>query len=203
MREDKRLHPPGPYALTPAGYSYKYAGERMEMSQSYNHGRERRETVNVPTMALSLTEAGGAASYSPDEIEGPPDDEVAKWDAMGRSEADQEEEEKRWVDKAAYFRRYRRVRILGSKWEKAEYEWAIGRLTDYNIGRTSGCAERRGSFSRTPGDPVDEARLYLGETWIYGGDRRSHMGAGRPVGYEIESAIHAMGTGGRPLGIPH
>ena len=104
----------------------------------------------------------------------PSDDEVEKEDAAGRPEGDQEEAGERGVARAAYFRCYRRMRIFGFKWANAEYEWLRGRLTDYNIGRTSGYTERRASFSLTPEDRADAAHLYLGETWIYEGESARH-----------------------------
>ena len=54
--------PPGPYALTQAGYSCKYEEERRKMVQAYDDTRESGETVNVPMTALALTEEGDAAS---------------------------------------------------------------------------------------------------------------------------------------------
>ena len=84
------------------------------------------------------------------ELGGPSYDEVEKADAAGRPEGDQGEAGGRGVAKAAYFRRYRRMRIFGFKWASAEYEWLRGRLTDYNIGRTSGYDERRASFRGHP-----------------------------------------------------
>ena len=70
--------PPGPYALAQAGYNFKYEEERRKMVQSYGDMRASGETVNVPAMALSLTEEGGAAAYAPMEMGDPPDEEVEK-----------------------------------------------------------------------------------------------------------------------------
>ena len=105
----------------------------------------------------------------------PSGDTVEKDDATGIPEADHGgERKKRCVAKASYFRRYRRMRVFGFKWAKAENEWLRDRLTDYIIGRESCSAERRTSLARTPGCHIAEVHLYLGETWIYEGGSDMH-----------------------------
>ena len=49
---------------------------------------------------------------------------------------------------------------FGFTCENAEYDWMKERLTEYNVGRISGYAERRAQFLRFPEEHSGETRLF-------------------------------------------
>ena len=136
------------------------------MVDAYNQMMGRGETAAVPLVALALTSTGGEATYAPMELDGYSDGEEWSTDAFQEylppapsyephaedSERDipHIEDEKQAVDVASYFRCYRKMGIFGFGWTKAEYDWLEERLTDYNIGRINGYAQRRAHFFKIP-----------------------------------------------------
>ena len=110
------------------------------MVDARNQMMRRGETATVPLVAIALTSKWGGAAYAPMELGDYSDDEEWAPEAFQEylppspsyephaddSERDiphvEEEEAKQAADVASYFRCYRKMKIFGFRWTKAEYD---------------------------------------------------------------------------------